>query len=181
MLHIKVDARRCSYFALQLPVVKAAQKNSRWSGPCLLLEGGLGPNTTSNRRFFRPEANFYHHCTAVKRLKVYCGAAMIEVCLWSKKSASRWVFLPTSSPGTRLFSGCKPLSRLRVDKVRTGLLAVFLCCLYFVLWRKWQESNNDSPKKKWLNRWIHTKKHRNTSKVSLLYLFYRKISKNNDI
>ena len=142
MLHIKVDARRCSYFALRLPVVKAAQKNSRWSGPCLLLEGGLGPNTTSNRRFFRPEANFYHHCTAVKRLKVYCGAAMIEVCLWSKKFASRWVFLPTSSPGrfpwlgalgTRLFTGRKPLSRLRVDKVRTGLLAVFLCCLYFVL------------------------------------------------
>ena len=25
-----------------------------------------------------------------------------------------------------------------------------------------------------LNRWIHTKKYRNTSKVSLLYLFYRK-------
>ena len=32
-----------------------------------------------------------------------------------------------------------------------------------------------------LNRWFHTKKHNNTSKVSLLYLFYRKISKNNDI
>ena len=28
--------------------------------------------------------------------------------------------------------------------------------------------------KKRLNRWIHTKKHRNISKVSLLYLFYRK-------
>ena len=35
-------------------------------------------------------------------------------------------------------------------------------------------------KKTRLNR-IHTKKHRNTSKVSLLYLFYRKISKNNGI
>ena len=31
------------------------------------------------------------------------------------------------------------------------------------------------------NQWIHTKKHRNTSKVTLLYLFHRKISKNNDI
>ena len=38
-----------------------------------------------------------------------------------------------------------------------------------------------TAKKPRLNRWIHTKKHRNTSKASLLYLFYRKISKNNDI
>ena len=41
-----------------------AQKNSRRSGPCLL-EGGLRLKNPSNRRFFRPEANFYHRCTAV--------------------------------------------------------------------------------------------------------------------
>ena len=44
--------------------------------------------------------------------------------------------------------------------------------LYFVLWREWQGSQSQ-PKKR-LNRWIRTKKHRNTPKVSLLYLFYRK-------
>ena len=41
-----------------------------------------------------------------------------------------------------------------------------------ILWREWQGSHN-SPKNR-LNRWIHTKKHRNTSKSSLLYSFYRK-------
>ena len=60
----------------------------------------------------------------ISLLNVFCGAAMIEVCLWSKKYAIRWVY------------GVKK---------------------------------------------INTEKHRNTSKVSLLYLFYRKISKNNDI
>ena len=38
----------------------------------------------------------------ISLLNVYCGAAMIEVCLWSKKSAIRSVI------------------RLRVDKVRTA-------------------------------------------------------------
>ena len=38
-------------------------KNSRRSGPCLL-EGGLRPENPSNRRFFRPKANFYDRCTA---------------------------------------------------------------------------------------------------------------------
>ena len=28
----------------------------------------------------------------ISLLNVYCGAAIIEVCLWSKKSAIRWVF-----------------------------------------------------------------------------------------
>ena len=43
--------------------VKAAEKNSRRSGPCLR-EGGLRPENPSNSRFFRPEANFYYRCTA---------------------------------------------------------------------------------------------------------------------
>ena len=30
--------------------------------------------------------------------------------------------------------------------VRSGPPAVFLCCLYFVLWREWQGSNNNSQK-----------------------------------
>ena len=38
-----------------------------------------------------------------------------------------------------------------------------------------------TAKEKRLNWRIHTKKHRNTSKVSLPYLFYRKISKNDNI
>ena len=38
-----------------------------------------------------------------------------------------------------------------------------------------------TAKKTRLNRWIHTKKHRNTSKIRLLSLFNRKISKHNDI
>ena len=45
--------------------VKAAQKNSQRSGPCLL-KGGLWPENPSNRSFFfQPEANFYHRYTAV--------------------------------------------------------------------------------------------------------------------
>ena len=44
--------------------VKAAQKNSLRSGPCLF-KGGLRPEKTSNRRFFRPEANFCYRYTAV--------------------------------------------------------------------------------------------------------------------
>ena len=33
----------------------------------------------------------------ISLLNVYCGAAMIEVCLWSKKSAIRWVFKPQTA------------------------------------------------------------------------------------
>ena len=99
----------------------------------------------------------------ISLLNVYCGTAMIEVCLWSKKSTIRWVFKPQAA----------------FKWTRSGWPAVFLCCLYFVLWREGQGSNNNSQKKR-VNRWIHAKKHKNTSKVSLLYSFYRKISKNND-
>ena len=62
-------------------------------------------------------------------------------------------------------------NHLRVDKVRTAS-----CFSVFFTSYEWEGSNNNSQKN-WLNQWIHTKKHRNTSKVSLLYLFYRKISK----
>jgi len=64
-------------------------------------------------------------------------------------------------------------NRLRVDKVQT-IGCFFLCCLCFVLWREWRGSHNITAQKKRLNWWIHTKKHRNTSKVRLLYLFYRR-------
>ena len=33
----------------------------------------------------------------ISLLNVYCGAAMVEVCLWSKKSAIRWVFGPQTT------------------------------------------------------------------------------------
>ena len=33
----------------------------------------------------------------ISLLNVYCGATMIEVCLWSKKSAIRWVFGPQTA------------------------------------------------------------------------------------
>ena len=41
--------------------------------------------------------------------------------------------------------GFRAANRLRIDKVRTT--GVFLCCLYFVLWREWQGSNSNSQKK----------------------------------
>ena len=50
--------------------------------------------------------------------------------------------------------GFRAANRLRVDKVRQP--AVFWYCLYFVLWREWQGSNNNSQKNR-LYRWIHTK------------------------
>ena len=75
------------------------------------------------------------------------GVAMIKLCLWSKKSAIWWVFGPQTA----------------------GPPAVFLCGPYFVLWREWQGSHNNSQKTtKLMNS---NQKHRNTSKVSLLYLF----------
>ena len=97
----------------------------------------------------------------ISLLNVYCGAAMIEVYLCSKKICDSMGFWAANRP--------------RVDEVRP--LAVFLCCLYFVLWRewqRWQRSNNNRQKTR-LNRWIHTKNHRNTSKVTLLYLLYREL------
>ena len=33
----------------------------------------------------------------ISLINVYCGAAMMEVCLWSKKSAIRWVFGPQTA------------------------------------------------------------------------------------
>ena len=81
------------------------------------------------------------------------------------------------APKIRDSIGFRAANRLRVDKVRSDRRLFFLCCLYFVFWREWQGSHNNSQKTR-LNRWIHTKKHRNTSKVSLLYIFYGKKSKN---
>ena len=44
----------------------------------------------------------------ISLLNIYCGVEMIEVCLWSKKSAIRWVFGPhpplnRQGPDRRLF------------------------------------------------------------------------------
>ena len=44
-----------------------------------------------------------------------------------------------------------------------------------------QSSISSLHQKSWLDRWIHTKRKRNTSKVSLLYIFYIKKVKYNDI
>ena len=33
----------------------------------------------------------------ISLINVYCGAAMMEVCLWSKKSAIRWVLRPQTA------------------------------------------------------------------------------------
>ena len=51
------------------------------------------------------EEMFQRHASL---LNVFCGVAMIEVCLWSKKSAIRWVFGPhpplnRQGPDRRLF------------------------------------------------------------------------------
>ena len=53
------------------------------------------------------EEMFQRHASL---LNVFCGVAMIEVCLWSKKSAIRWVFGPhpplnRQGPDRRLFFG----------------------------------------------------------------------------
>ena len=53
----------------------------------------------------------------ISLLNVYCGAAMIEVYLCSKKICDSM--------------GFRAANRFRVDEVRP--LAVFLCCLYFAL------------------------------------------------
>ena len=44
-----------------------------------------------------------------------------------------------------------------------------------------QSSISSQHQKSWLDRWIHSKRKRNTSKASLLYIFYRKKVKYNDI
>ena len=60
---------------------------------------------------------------------VYCGAAMIEVCLWSKKSAIRWVFGPSrQSPDRQLFF-CAAFTSycwfsLDVTKIQTKKLSI---------------------------------------------------------
>ena len=60
---------------------------------------------------------------------VYCGAAMIEVCLWSKKSAIRWVFGQSrQSPDRRLFF-CAAFTSycwfsLDVTKIQTKKLSI---------------------------------------------------------
>ena len=152
---------------------------------------------------------------------------MIEVCLWSKKSAIQcgvraanplqvvhkvrttgcFSLLPlsqvTEAGNTNIakhrpwcvtfeiwgFVWRKNLSFLYPTKMKgfkkqltlhkmyvTSLSPMFIFQAWatcaFVSWRKCQGSNNNSQKK-WI-WWIHTKKHRNTSKVSLLYSFYTK-------
>ena len=58
--------------------------------------------------------------------------------------------------------------------MKSVFLAVIVWPLFVhVLWREWRGSNNNSQKNR-PSRWIHTKKHRNTSEVSPLYLFSRK-------
>ena len=54
-----------------------------------------------------------------------------------------------------------------------------VCCSYVLVCDSYVTCM--TAEKNRLHWWTHTKKHRNKSKVSLLYLFYRKISKNNDI
>ena len=58
---------------------------------------------------------------------------------------------------------------------------LFFCAAFTSYYEESDRGQTITTKKKQLNHRIHTKKHRNTSKVSLLYSFYRKISKNNDI
>ena len=69
-------------------------------------------------------------------------------------------------------SYCRPLFSPCKWKVTTIVL---------LFWRtEWQGSHNNG-KKTQLNRWIHAKTHRNTTKVSLLHSFYRKKVKYNDV
>ena len=102
----------------------------------------------------------------ISLLNVYCGAAMIEVCLRSKKSAIRWVF----GPQTR-----KPPSNRQGPDRR-----LFFCAAFTSYYEESDKGQTTTAKKPTKSMNSHQKK-RNTSKVSLLYLFYREISKNNDI
>ena len=63
----------------------------------------------------------------ISLLNVFWIVAMIELCLWSNKCATRWVFRKPPS------SGQGPDCRL-----------FFLCSLYFVLRREWQGSHNNN-------------------------------------
>ena len=97
-------------------------------------------------------------------LNVYCSAAMMEVCCGQKNLrfngfSGRKLFLSTQGPDPRLF----------------------FCAAFTSYYEESDRGQTITTQKKRLIHRIHTKKHRNTSKVSLLYSFYRKISKNNDI
>ena len=74
--------------------------------------------------------------------------------------------------------GFRAANRLRVDMVRTP--AVFLCSLDFVLRVKWQGSQNRTKKIDYIDE-CTPKRHRNTSKGSLLYLCSIKKGKCNGI
>ena len=64
-------------------------------------------------------------------LNIYCGAAMIEVCLWSKKSTIRWVFQAANC--------------LRIDKVWTA--TCFLCCQFTLYYEEGDKGQTITAKK----------------------------------
>ena len=103
------------------------------------------------------EEMFQRHASL---LNVFCGVAMIEVCLWSKKSAIRWVFGPHP-----------PLNRQGPDR------RLFFCAAFTSYYEESDRGQTITAKK---NDQIADFKPKNTG-ISVLYLFYRKISKNNDI
>ena len=135
---------------------------SRDTWPCTNAVSTLKITVSGEKMYFgiaQENAHFQQHA---------CGYFVFECLLWCSNDRS----MPLVKKNLQFdgFSGCKPSSSrqgpdhwlffsvlplLRIMKRVTGL------------------TQYNSPKNR-LNRWIHTKKHRNTSKVSLLYLFYRR-------
>ena len=90
----------------------------------------------------------------ISLINVYCGAAMMEVCLWSKKSAIRWVLRPqtafelTRSTRPPAVSLCCPITSYYKESDRgprgggdshmkqTGMLVVSLRGVNFGFWSR---------------------------------------------
>ena len=96
---------------------------------------------------------------------VYYSAAMMEVC--SGQKSLLWF------DG---FSGRKPFSSTQGPNPR-----LFFCAAFTSYYEESDRGQTITSKKNNLIVEFTPKNHRNTSKVSLLYSFYTKISKNNDI
>ena len=70
--------------------------------------GGVNTGFTVFRTWLEEMFIFSNMRGDISLLNVYCSVEMIEVCLWSKKSAIRWVFGPhppliRQGPDLRLF------------------------------------------------------------------------------
>ena len=128
--------------------------------------GGVNTGFTVFRTWFKEMFIFSNMRGDISLLNVYCSVEMIEVCLWSKKSAIRWVFGPHP-----------PLNRQGPD------LRLFFCAVFTSYYEESDRGQTITAKKttKSLISNQKTQEYIKSKCPICLYLFYRKISKNNDI